>query len=155
MIRLPPRRVLRRVIPTLKVALVVPAMLLGLAGCTLSTEAEGPFAEVLGAWRYTGSQSAPALSFDGTMSILQQSGGEISGSLTWTERDALDNLQLRGAQLTGRVIGLEDADFDVIIPTADRRHVARISANGDTIDGVWAAVASGRSGTFRAVRGAP
>jgi len=127
---------------------------LGLSACTLATEAEGPFANVVGSWRYTGSQAAPALSFDGTMSILQQSGGEISGSLTWTERDALDNLQLRGAQVAGRVIGLEDTDFDVVIPEANRRHVARISANGDTVDGVWASVTSGRSGTFRAIRGA-
>lgn len=124
------------------------------SSCSLGTEPAGPFTDVVGVWRYTGSQTAPALSLDGTMSILQQSGGEISGSLTWTERDALDNLQLRGAQVAGRVIGLEDADFDVIIPDANRRHVARISANGDTIDGVWAAVPSGRSGTFRAIRGA-
>lgn len=125
----------------------------GVSACTLATEAEGPFVEVVGTWSYTGAQTAPALSLDGTMSILQQNGGEISGSLTWTERDALDNLQLRGAQIAGRVIGLEDADFDVVIPEGTRRHVARVSANGDTIDGVWAAVATSRSGTFRAIRG--
>lgn len=128
---------------------------MALSGCTLTSEAEGPFADVVGNWRYTGSQTAPVLSFEGTLAVLQQSGGEISGSLTWTERDALDNLQLRGAQVNGRVIGLEDTDFDVVIPDATRRHVARISANGDTIDGVWASVTSGRSGTFRAVRETP
>jgi len=133
---------------------VVAVAVLGLSACTLGTEAEGPFVNVVGSWSYTGSQTAPALSFDGTMSILQQSGGDITGSLTWTERDALDNLQLRGAQVAGRVIGLEDVDFDVVIPEANRRHVARISTNGDTVDGVWASVASGRSGTFRAIRGA-
>lgn len=125
----------------------------GVSACTLATEAEGPFVEVVGTWSYTGTQTAPALSLDGTMSILQQNGGDISGSLTWTERDALDNLQLRGAQIAGRVIGLGDADFDVVIPEGTRRHVARVSANGDTIDGVWAAVATSRSGTFRAIRG--
>jgi hypothetical protein len=130
------------------------ALLAAASACTLGTEAEGPFADVVGTWSYTGTQTAPALSLDGTMSILQQNGGDISGSLTWTERDPLDNLQLRGAQIAGRVIGLEDADFDVVIPEATRRHVARISANGDTIDGVWAALASSRSGTFRAIRGA-
>jgi hypothetical protein len=129
----------------------VVALALGMTGCALGTEAEGPFAAVGGTWAYTGSQTAPALILNGTMSITQQSGGEISGSLTWTERDALDNLQLRGAQITGRVIGLEDTDFDVLLPEA-RRHVARISTNGDTIDGVWASVSSGRSGTFRATR---
>ena len=127
----------------------------GLTSCTMGTEAGGPFTQVVGSWRYTGSQTAPSLALEGTMAVLQQDGGDISGSLTWTERDALDNLQLRGAQLSGRVIGLEDADFDIVIPEAGRRHVARISANGDTIEGVWAAVSSGRSGTFRAVRGGP
>jgi hypothetical protein len=130
------------------------ALTAAVSACTLGTEAEGPFVDVVGTWSYTGTQTAPALSLDGTMSILQQNGGDISGSLTWTERDPLDNLQLRGAQVAGRVIGLEDTDFDVVIPEATRRHVARISANGDTIDGVWAALASSRSGTFRAIRGA-
>ena len=140
---------LRRTATTTAAVLAV-----GVSACTLASEAEGPFVDVVGTWSYTGTQTAPVLSFDGTMSILQQSGGDISGSLTWTERDALDNLQLRGAQIAGRVIGLEDTDFDVVIPEATRRHVARISANGDTIDGVWAAVAASRSGTFRAIRGA-
>lgn len=132
--------------------LLAAASSLALVGCTLSTEADGPFADAVGYWRYTGTQTAPVLSIEGTLAILQQTRGEISGSLTWTERDALDNVQLRGAQVSGRVIRMEDTDFDVVIPDATRRHVARISANGDTIAGIWAAVSSGRSGTFLAVR---
>lgn len=120
------------------------------AACDLSTEPTGPVADVRGTWRYVGTQSAPALQLEGTLVVTQQRGDIISGSVTWEERDGLGDVQVKGGQMTGRVIGLEDIDFDVLLPEGDRRHVARVS--GDSIDGVWAAVSAGRSGDFRASR---
>jgi hypothetical protein len=126
------------------------AALLALSACSLSTEPTGPVADVRGTWRYVGTQSAPALQLEGTLVVTQQRGDIITGSVTWEERDGLGDVQIRGGQLTGRVIGLEDIDFDVLMPEGDRRHVARVI--GDSLDGVWAAVSAGRSGDFRATR---
>lgn len=121
-----------------------------LSGCALTTAPSGPVADVRGTWSYTGSQSAPALTLVGTMVVTKQSGEVISGTLSWEERDGLGGVQLRGGVLNGRVIGLDDTDFDVSDDAQVRRHLARVTP--DTIEGVWAAVALGTSGQFRAVR---
>jgi hypothetical protein len=123
---------------------------LALAACDLSSEPTGPVADVRGTWRYVGTQSAPALQLEGTLVVTQQRGDIISGSVTWEERDGFGDVQVKGGQMTGRVIGLEDIDFDVLLGEGDRRHVARVA--GDSLDGVWAAVTAGRSGNFRASR---
>ena len=55
--------------------------------------------------------------------------------------------------MSGRVIGEQDVDFDIMLEGVSRRHVGRIRA--DTIDGSWVQFGNGRSGSFRAVRARP
>lgn len=107
-----------------------------------------------GTWTYTGTQAAPARELVGTLVVSNQTGGQISGSLTWEERDGVGGVDVKSSPLSGRVIGLEDTDFDALHIDGTRRHVARISANADTMVGAWIATALSRNGSFRAVRSA-
>jgi hypothetical protein len=137
-----------------RVASVLASGLIAVAtGCALTTEPSGPVADVRGSWRYVGTQFAPARDLEGILVVTQQRGDIVSGSLSWEERDGLGDIQLKGGAVTGRVIGVEDIDFDVQLAEGVRRHVARIT--GDSLVGVWAAVAGGLSGEFRAERQTP
>jgi hypothetical protein len=129
------------------------ALLVAAAGCNLATEADGPVANVKGSWHYTGQQTAPSLTLEGTLVIGPQAGDVVNGQLTWEERDALGGLVLDGGPVSGRVIALEDIDFDVLRSGGDRRHVGRIA--GDTIRGAWIQTSSGASGEFLAIRETP
>ena len=133
------------------VCLVAIAVLI--SGCV---EAAGPTteaADVRGSWRFTADQAAPALQLEGTLVIQSQRGDLITGTISWEERDGSGVTRLDGGAVTGRVIDRSDVDFDVLMSGGSRRHVARLST--DTMQGSWLQVASGRSGGFRAVRGAP
>lgn len=126
--------------------------MLSVAACASTTGPSGPTADVRGTWSYSGTQATPSLTLAGTMVITTQNGGSISGSLSWDEQDGLGGSTLHSAPISGRIVGLQDADFDALVPDATRRHVARISANADTMVGVWIASASSRNGSFTAVR---
>jgi hypothetical protein len=128
---------------------------LALAGCVLGTGPSGPFADVVGTWTYVGEQTSPALQITGTLTISDQDDDLILGSLAFTTDDGLGGIQADGGAVTGRVIELSDVDFDVLLGTGDRRHVAHISANGDTLSGLWTQAGSGASGEFVATRNAP
>ncbi len=136
------------------VALLALLVVWAALGCAESTAPTGPTADLRGTWVYSGTQASPARELVGTLVVTAQSGAEITGSLTWEERDGLGGVVNRAAALGGRAIGLADTDFDVFDAEATRRHVARVSANADTVDGVWVASSVGRSGSFRAVRSA-
>jgi hypothetical protein len=127
---------------------------LTLAACESTTDAGGPTVDVRGTWSYTGTQATPNLALAGTLVISTQAGASITGSLTWEESDGVGGVSLKSAQVSGRVVGLQDADFDALATDATRRHVARISANADTMVGVWIATAISRNGSFTAVRSA-
>jgi hypothetical protein len=122
-------------------------------GCSLATEPSGEVADVLGDWQYSGDQTAPALTLEGTLSIQNQAGENVSGQLSWQESDGGGVIRSVGGPVSGRVIETTDIDFDVLLSGTERRHVGRII--GDTIRGAWVEVSSGRSGEFLAVRGAP
>lgn len=128
---------------------------LTLAGCDLSTEPAGPVADLRGVWTYAGTQAVPALDLAGTLTLAEQSGAQVEGTASWVEQDGLGNTALRGGSLAGTVIGVTDIDFEVALSAAVRRHVGRIAANGDTLQGVWAEVGGALSGTFTAVRQEP
>jgi hypothetical protein len=126
---------------------------LALAGCSFTTEPAGEVADVRGSWQYSGEQTAPVLTLEGTLNIAAQSGDMVSGQLSWEERDPGGGTLVRGGPVSGRVIGTTDVDFDVLLAGTERRHVGRITR--DTIRGAWVEVSSGRNGEFLAVRGAP
>lgn len=130
-------------------------ILLGLAlvSCSLGTEPTGPVADVRGTWNFVGTQAAPALDLVGTIEVTQQSNDLISGTVSWEETNGVGGVELKGGALTGRVIGLTDIDFDVILDEGDRRHVGRVTA--DSLVGVWASTGSGLTGEFRAARQSP
>jgi hypothetical protein len=140
-----PRRVMRGRLP-----LIVGVALL--SGCELAGGPSGPFAFLVGTWTYTGTQATPAMTLTGTLTVSDQSDDLILGSLSYEEDDGVGGPVVDGGAVQGRVIGLLDADFDVLLPSGDRRHLARISANGDTLVGEWQQISTGEEGTFRATR---
>ena len=129
--------------------------ILGSVACIESAGPSGPFAHVQGIWTYSGTQTTPALTLSGTLSITQQSGDVIEGSLTWSESDGIGGPVLRSASVAGVVVGLEDVDFEAALDASSRRHLARISANGDTLVGVWVTPMGGAGGSFLAIRSSP
>lgn len=122
------------------------------AGCSNSSTLTGPVASVQGSWAFSGSQAAPPLSLVGTLNITRQSGDVIEGGLGWTESDGIGAPIVRSAPLAGLVIGTTDIDFDVNMEGESRRHLARVSVNGDTLVGVWVSSVGSRTGTFTARR---
>lgn len=128
-------------------------IMLGATGCTLTTSSAGDPADVQGEWTFTAEQVTPALTLTGTLSITSQDEDLISGTLTWQESDGLGNVRVDGGPITGRVLGAEDVDFDLLRTGGSRRHVARLTA--DTMEGNWLQASIGASGGFRAVRETP
>ena len=124
-----------------------------LGGCFAATEPDGPVANVRGVWSYTGSQTTPALTLSGTLSVSQQAQDVIEGSLTWSEADGVTAPVFRSGSMAGLVIGETDVDFEVVVDAGSRRHLARISANGDTLVGVWVGSSGSGGGPFVAIRG--
>lgn len=129
------------------------AILLLSVACVSPTGASGDVADLRGTWQYEGTQAAPALSLEGTLTIAGQDGDLVSGQLSWEESDAAGGSRLDGGPVSGRVIERSDVDFDVLLPGGARRHVARLTA--DTMRGTWVQLSSGASGEFTAIRGAP
>ncbi len=126
---------------------------LAATGCDLaSTSVEDP-ADVRGTWAFTGDQAVPPRDLVGTLTISDQQGDLISGTMSWEERDGGGGITLDGGAVTGRVLGPEDVDFDVIRAAGSRRFLARITA--DTLVGTWVELVGGRSGDFRAEREQP
>jgi hypothetical protein len=122
-------------------------------GCSLATDPVGEVADLRGTWRYSGDQTAPALTLEGTLTITAQSADVISGQLSWQEQAAGGGTRTDGGPVSGRVIETTDVDFDVILGAVERRHVGRIT--GDTVRGAWIELTSGKSGNFLAIRGLP
>ena len=133
---------------------MTPTRWLSLLGLTLACSLPGaPVADsaiVRGEWEFTGTQSAPQTTMTGSLTIQTQSGDLITGSAGWDERDGFGVVRSAGGSVSGRVIGLQDVDFDIVSDGVTRRHVGRIRA--DTMDGSWVGLGDGRSGSFRAVR---
>ena len=125
------------------------------AGCDLSTGPGGPFADVQGTWEFGGQQSAPLRQLTGTLTITTQDNADVTGQLAFESNDGAGGVTIDGGMVVGRVIGLADIDFDVLLASGTRRHVGRISAGRDSLIGAWVNVASGTAGEFLATRVLP
>lgn len=123
------------------------------AGCSFATGPSGAVADVRGTWHYSGDQSAPALTLNGTLIINGQTDDLVSGQISWQEQEVGGGTRTDGGPVSGRVIETTDIDFDVLRSGTERRHVGRITA--DTIRGAWIEISSGRSGNFLAVKDQP
>jgi outer membrane biogenesis lipoprotein LolB len=124
-----------------------------LGACALATDATADVADLRGTWRFTGEQTAPALTMTGSLVIESQSGDMVTGRLSWEEQAVGGGTRLDGGSVTGRVIGWTDVDFDVLLASGERRHVGRLSA--DTVRGAWVQLSTSASGEFVAVRETP
>lgn len=129
------------------------SVLAGAAACISTTDNSGPAPDITGAWSYTGTQAAPSADLTGVVTIAAQDGELIGGSATWEESSSGGMVRLIGGQLSGRVIGTADVDFDVLLSDGTRRHVARLTA--DTMRGSWVQAPGGLTGQFTAVREMP
>ncbi len=136
-----------------RLAAVAITLTLALGGCSVPTSSSGEPADVRGAWAFEAEQVAPALTLTGTLTITSQDGDLISGTLSWQESDGAGGMRVDGGPVTGRVLGDEDVDFDLLRSGGSRRHVAHLVA--DTMEGSWVQQPNGPSGTFRAVRDTP
>jgi len=123
------------------------------AACTLPGEPAAESAIVRGQWALTGTQAAPQATLSGTLMVQSQSGDLVSGTAAWDERDSFGVVRSAGGSLSGRVIGEQDVDFDILMDGVVRRHVGRLRA--DTMEGSWVQLSDGRTGSFRAVRSRP
>jgi hypothetical protein len=119
--------------------------------CIDVTDGGAAAVNLSGAWEYTGTQIAPSADLSGVLTVSSQDGELIGGSVSWEERTGPGTTRLISGALSGRLIGTEDVDFDVLLSEGTRRHVGRLTA--DTIRGTWVQVGSGVSGAFVVVRG--
>ncbi len=138
-----------------------PYLLVGLIGCAATTEPGRPGVPIVGvpivgAWRFTGRQLAPAGGeITGTLSVASQSGAAIAGSLDVVETDGRGGQRRIAGPFVGRTIDSTTVDFDVSFSGATRRHVGQVVR--DTIAGTWIEQsllggAPTASGSFVAVR---
>jgi len=129
-----------------------PLLALVVVAACASPADQGPGRDLLGAWRYTATQSAPTASLTGTFTVTTQTGSAFGGRLEVQETDAAGVLRSRAGAVSGRAPASLSVDFDVLLGTAPRRHVARVVA--DTMEGNWVETGgtSITTGVFRAVR---
>jgi len=122
-----------------------------LAACVTSTDTGSSSLVVQGAWDYSASQTAPAATLTGTLTISAQSAGMYQGTASVVENDGGSTTPLTGA-ITGQAVNDTTVDFDVFFDANARRHVATVVR--DTMRGGWfESTGSGTlSGSFVAIR---
>lgn len=133
-----------------------PSLTVGLGACSASTEPGRPGVPIVGAWRFSGRQLAPADGeLTGTLSVASQAGATIAGSLNVVETDGRGGQRRTAGAFAGRTIDSTTVDFDVSLSGATRRHVGRVVR--DSMTGTWIEQsalggAPTASGSFVAVR---
>ncbi len=122
-------------------------------GCGSDKIVCGTPPDLTGSWSYSATQSVPAATLAGTLSLTTSGGCTIDGHLSVTVDDGSGTPTLLDGGVSG--VFLDESTVDVTTQLGgERRHLGTIVA--DTISGSWAESGpSGKSGTFRAVRGAP
>jgi hypothetical protein len=109
-----------------------------LAACDSPVDNGVTGVDMRGLWSYSGIQESPALTVVGTLSIDEQNGREFSGTVAFRETDVQGTQTNRTGRLSGRVVGMEAADFDISLDESQRRHVGAI--RGDSMYGNWARI---------------
>ncbi|HKS06298.1 MAG TPA: hypothetical protein VJR92_08310 [Gemmatimonadaceae bacterium] len=121
------------------------------SACIDVTDGGAAAVNMSGAWEYTATQTSPSADLTGVLTVSSQDGELLGGSVSWEERTGPGTTRLLSGAVSGRLIGTDDVDFDVLLSEGTRRHVGRLVA--DTIRGTWVQIGSGTSGEFVAVRG--
>ena len=132
-------------------AVVIATLATGIAGCRSGTDTGAPPVDLAGQWRYAAEQTAPTRTvLTGTLSIDDQSGQRLDGSLTAIESSASGSRALSGF-VNGRTPDATTIEFQVEFGGGARVHQGRI--RGDSIVGTWYdEFAGGGSGSFRCAR---
>lgn len=132
-------------------ACVALAAAVGVASCTTPTDTSPTSVQLVGSWRYIAAQtSGTRVTYDGTLTITQQSGRTFSGGIDAQATGPQGNVTRVNGVVSGRVVSESSLDFDFQLPDEVRRHVASVSA--DTIKGSWANADLTSLGAFTAVR---
>ena len=129
----------------------IAAAVAGASACRSSTDTGAPPVVLGGQWRYAAEQTAPSRSvLDGTLSIDNQSGQRLDGSMTVIESSAAGSRALSGF-VNGRTPDATTIEFQVDLAGGARVHQGRI--RGDSIVGTWYdEFVGGGSGSFRCAR---
>ena len=133
------------------VAAFVALLAVGVVSCRSSTDTGAPPVNLRGQWRYAAEQTSPARSvLDGTLSVDDQTGHSLDGSLTMIESSATGARALSGF-MNGRTPDATTIEFQVDLGGGARVHQGRI--RGDSIVGTWYdEFAGGGAGSFRCAR---
>jgi hypothetical protein len=107
-----------------------------------------------GTWQYHAGTTGTSTAVDGVLVLTVSASGGISGSLEATESDATGRRTPIAGLVSGSVVGMGSADFQVVLVGGHtRQHLA--SVRGDSLVGDWiegqaqGAVQSGRFGASR------
>jgi hypothetical protein len=122
-----------------------------LTACVTSTDPGSSNLVVKGTWDYSASQTSPAATLSGTLTIASQSGGTYQGTASVAQNDGGGTTDLTGA-VTGQTVNDTTVDFDVFFDANARRHIATVVR--DTMRGAWIETTGSTtlSGTFLAIR---
>ena len=124
------------------------------AACQSPVSACEAVTSLLGTWRYSGMQDAPAsAALEGSLEITSESCDGFQGRLDVTQSAiAGATLHLAGP-VSGRVISGNSVRFDAWVTAIPRQHVASLESG--TVEGSWVKVGDGsvETGSFRAERG--
>lgn len=126
-----------------------------LTGCLGSGTEPTTVSPLEGQWDVTGQSTAGvANGTQGGLVVRSGSGTGFTGAYDVIETSAQGAQRRLSGPLSGRTAGSNSVEFEVVLGTSTRRHVATRTA--DTLRGSWFDVAQGgtveMSGTFRAVR---
>lgn len=110
---------------------------------------------MVGTWSYVGQQVSPGTaSLGGSLSVSDQSGARIGGTMDFVESDSRGLQRRLAGPFAGRTVDSTTLDFEVVLGAVSRRHVGRVKA--DSLTGTWVESSSSglptASGTFRGAR---
>lgn len=107
-----------------------------LGACNSPTASDNDGAPWLqGSWDYTAEQSSPWLQMNGTLTITEQVGNAISGSIDYIELDAAGIPRRRIELFNGRIRGGRSITIDAATDDKPRKHTGALV--NDSIGGTF------------------